>query len=199
MNIKSKYFDAIRVKPEKDLTRKDDSPRCAWQGCDNPGSHPAPRGRNHEGEYYRFCMRHVREYNKSYNYFSGMNDAELKQYQEAAITGHRPTWEMANGKGEPGRGKGTNPKNVSDPFEVTGGANTGPNKESKRRIVRKVEHKSLVALNLDETATAAEIKVRYKQLVKRHHPDANGGDRASEDKLREIIQAYNYLKTAGFC
>jgi DnaJ-class molecular chaperone len=42
-----------------------------------------------------------------------------------------------------------------------------------------------------------EIKARFKELVKRHHPDANGGDRGAEDKLREIIQAYNYLKQAG--
>jgi DnaJ-class molecular chaperone len=49
------------------------------------------------------------------------------------------------------------------------------------------------------SATREEIKARFKLLVKRHHPDANGGDRSAEDRLREIIQAYNYLKTAGFC
>ncbi|MCC2100522.1 MAG: DnaJ domain-containing protein, partial [Hyphomicrobiales bacterium] len=49
---------------------------------------------------------------------------------------------------------------------------------------------------LDETADPAAIKARYKELVKRLHPDANGGDRSSEDKLREIIRAYNYLRTA---
>ena len=52
-------------------------------------------------------------------------------------------------------------------------------------------------MHLPETATKAEIKARFKELVKRHHPDSNGGDRGSEDKLREIIQAYNYLKQAG--
>jgi DnaJ-class molecular chaperone len=54
-------------------------------------------------------------------------------------------------------------------------------------------------LSLEVHATKAEIKTRFKELVKRHHPDANGGDRGSEDKLREIIVAYNYLKSAGFC
>ena len=54
--------------------------------------------------------------------------------------------------------------------------------------------KALVALELDARANEAIIKARYKELVKRHHPDANGGDRSSEDKLREIIQAYNYLR-----
>jgi len=50
-------------------------------------------------------------------------------------------------------------------------------------------------LGLDETADAAVIKARYKNLVKRLHPDANSGDRSNEDKLREIIRAYNYLKS----
>jgi DnaJ-class molecular chaperone len=54
--------------------------------------------------------------------------------------------------------------------------------------------KALMTLELDGSATQAKIKARYKDLVKRHHPDANGGDRSSEDRLREIIQAYNYLR-----
>ena len=63
--------------------------------------------------------------------------------------------------------------------------------------MRPLERKSLEALNLTAAATKAEIKTRFKELVKLHHPDANGGDNRSEDKLREIIQAYNYLKQAG--
>ena len=56
--------------------------------------------------------------------------------------------------------------------------------------------KALFTLELDANATVTTIKARYKELVKRHHPDANGGDRSSEEKLREIIQAYNYLRSA---
>ena len=56
--------------------------------------------------------------------------------------------------------------------------------------------KALGPLGLDENADAESIKARYKELVKRLHPDANGGDRSTEDKLREIIQAYNYLRSA---
>ena len=66
-----------------------------------------------------------------------------------------------------------------------------------RKYVRPLERKSLEALNLPETAGKAEIKARFKELVKLHHPDANGGDTKSEDTLREIIQAYNILKSAG--
>jgi DnaJ-class molecular chaperone len=60
-----------------------------------------------------------------------------------------------------------------------------------------LERKALGALGFSESVSKSEIKSRFKELVKRHHPDSNGGDRASEEKLREIIQAYNYLKQAG--
>jgi DnaJ-class molecular chaperone len=65
------------------------------------------------------------------------------------------------------------------------------------RVLRRAERKCLRQLNLEDTATKAEVKARFKDLVKRHHPDRNGGDRRSEDKLREVIQAYNYLRQAG--
>ncbi len=54
-------------------------------------------------------------------------------------------------------------------------------------------------MDLEETATLIEIKSRYKELVKRHHPDANGGDRSAEERLRKVIQAYDYLRKSGFC
>jgi DnaJ-class molecular chaperone len=71
------------------------------------------------------------------------------------------------------------------------------NSGEQRRALKPLELKSLEALDLTASADRLEIKARFKQLVKRHHPDANGGDKRSEDKLREIIQAYNYLKQAG--
>ena len=75
----------------------------------------------------------------------------------------------------------------------------GPKAEKAEppRAVRNAERKALHELGLEVGADKAEIKAQFKLLVKRHHPDANGGDRGTEDKLREIIQAYNYLKTTG--
>ena len=78
--------------------------------------------------------------------------------------------------------------------ELTGGHWT-----ARELCLFNAERKAFGALGLEAGAERAEIKARFKTLVKRHHPDANGGDRGSEDTLREIIQAYNYLKTAGFC
>ena len=74
-----------------------------------------------------------------------------------------------------------------------------PKGEPERRPLRNLERRSFAALDLDGHETGGEIKARYKALVKQLHPDANGGDRSSEDRLRQIIQAYHYLRSVGFC
>lgn len=165
-------------------------------------THRAPKGRMQENEYWRFCLDHVREYNHSYNYFSGMSQDAVAQYQKDSITGHRPTWKMGTGQG----GGADFGPNAHDPFNMFREIGGGPSwqrraerAEPKARTVHNAERKALSELGLEPGAERAEIKARFKLLVKRHHPDANGGDRASEDKLREIIQAYNYLKSTGAC
>ena len=105
--------------------------------------------------------------------------------------------------GNPGR-RELRPRHARDPFNVFrefGARRRAPRTEriEPQRTVRNAERKALHDLGLEEGADKAEIKARFKVLVKRHHPDANGGDRATEDKLREIIQAYNYLKSTGAC
>ncbi len=149
------------------------------------------------------CLDHVRRYNASYNYFDGMSDAEIDDFRKDALTGHRPTWRLGlnlrtggatNGDdGEAGRLR----MRAHDPHGFFAYRARVASERAAARKLRPLEKRSLEAMNLTETATKAEIKARFKQLVKRHHPDSNGGDNRSEDKLREIIQAYNYLKQAG--
>jgi len=198
MKFDSPLFDRIRVKPGEDRARRPDAPCCEWKGCGNTATHRAPKGRARENEYWRFCLEHVREYNQSYNYFSGMSDDAVMQYQKDAITGHRPTWKMGTRPGPE-----LNAQNPQDPFNMFRefGARGTRSRESVEpsRTVRNAERKALHELGLEPGADKAEIKAKFKVLVKRHHPDANGGDRATEDKLREIIQAYNYLKSVGAC
>jgi hypothetical protein len=200
MKFDSPLFDRIRVKPTEDRTRRPEEPCCQWQGCANTATHRAPKGRLRENEYWRFCLEHVREYNHSYNYFSGMSDDAVMKYQKDAITGHRPTWKMGTGNRQADLG----PQGPQDPFNMFRefGGRSGAETRSRaepQRAVRNAERKALHELGLEEGADKSEIKARFKILVKRHHPDVNGGDRASEDKLREIIQAYNYLKSVGAC
>jgi hypothetical protein len=207
MKLDSPFFDRLRTKPDKRRRAKSDSPRCEWPGCEQPGAHRAPKGRGHEGKYWNYCLAHVREYNHTYNYFAGMGDDAVSAYQKDALTGHRPTWRMGmraarsaeERKSHEAAATGTR---WNDPFrffeEVGGTAHPTP-EVPESRTIRNAERKAFEVLALEISASGVEIKSRFKELVKIHHPDTNGGDRSTEDRLREIIQAYNYLKSAGFC
>jgi DnaJ domain len=200
----SPYFDRIRVKPDKDRRLRADRSPCEWPGCAGAATHRAPKGRNRENEYWRFCLEHVREYNHSYNFFAGMSTDDIAKYQREAVVGHRPTWKMGMNGGRPtGRSHAARfgPAGADDPFglfQETGGRSDDRLRRRETHVIRNAERKALETLGLEGDATTADIKVRFKMLVKRHHPDVNGGDRSSEDRLREIIQAYNYLKSVGF-
>ena len=197
MSLSSPLFDRVRIRPgAAEAVAESDASRCVHPGCKLQATHRAPKGRQHEGQYHRFCLAHVQEYNKTYNYFAGMKDADVSAYQKDAITGHRPTWTLGvNNKGEH---LNVEPA-MQDPFGMFNQARrarTAPEEPKKPRVGR-VAAKAFETLGLDENSEKDAIRARYKVLVKRLHPDANGGDRSREDKLREIINAYNTLKSAG--
>ncbi len=198
MKLHSKYFDSIRVKPSEEKILRDKVPECDWPGCTALGRYPAPKGREHEGEYYHFCVDHVRQYNKSYNYFEGMADEDMRNWLERNATGHRPTWRVgANAWAfgpAPRRGRrGSGGINWQDAFGLFDEERKAA--RPKRRLAAP-QLDALHKLGLDEDADKATIKAQYKMLVKRFHPDANGGSKEDEDHLREIIAAYHLLRKA---
>ena len=207
MKLESKYFDSIRVKPKGEPEPPRQGGRCQWKGCEAAGQHRAPKGRGRDGEFFVFCLDHVRQFNAAYNYFQGMSDEEIGDFQKSAVTGHRPTWKLGENAAATGRdaptasaaqARGTRFQ-TRDPHDFLDDdtQSAPPAERQRRRGLKPMERRALDTLHLAESATKEEIKTRYKDLVKRHHPDANGGDRGSEEKLREIIQAYNYLRQAG--
>jgi hypothetical protein len=206
MKNDSPLFDRIRVKPDKDRRLRAQCPACDWPNCEAPATHRAPKGRQREREYWRFCLDHVREYNHAYNFFAGMSAEDIARYQKDAVIGHRPTWKMGMNGGRPASRSHSSRfrpefSPADDPlglFSQFGGSAGAQRRAAEARTVRNAERKALDTLGLEPDATAQEVKTRFKALVKRHHPDANGGDRSSEERLREIIQAYNYLKSIGF-
>ncbi|MCB4770755.1 J domain-containing protein [Ancylobacter sp. Lp-2] len=206
MKLDSPIFDRIRVKPDRDRRTKVEGPVCEWAGCCNAATHRAPKGRHHEGQFWRYCFDHVREYNQSYNYFAGMPDSDVAAYQKDALTGHRPTWKMGQNGGDKTRRSAAHdhqPENFADPFgmfgEMGGTHRHDPEPARESRMIRNAERRAFESLGLELGATTEEIKARFKELVKRFHPDAHGGDTSTEDRLRDVIQAYNHLKSTGFC
>ena len=196
MDLNSPIFDRVRAKPKAKQPEPAIKVRCDHPGCNEPGEFRAPMGWQREGEYFSFCLDHVRAYNASYNYFNGMSAEAVALYQRDASTGHRPTWVMGNNVAGGPQARGGDPSHYADPLNIFS------NRAAARKATEpaKPKHgiaarKALDQLGLDETADAGTIRSRYKDMVKRLHPDANGGDRSLEDKLREIIRAYNYLKS----
>jgi len=193
MDLNSRLFDRIRVKPTRKPAEPTPATPCSFPGCTAEGVFRAPKGRDRENEYFCFCMDHVREYNATYDYFRGMDDESLAKFRQAETIGHRPTWKMGP------RGGAQGAQHVDETVYAEarsmrrrGARRTGDAAQAPR--YNALALKALFTLDLDANATEITIKARYKELVKRHHPDANGGDRSCEDKLREIIQAYNYLR-----
>src|SRR5262249_12568227 len=89
MKLDSKFFDMIRIhRPPTAEGEADKGACCQWQGCLQRGRHRAPKGRGRDGEFFLFCADHVRQYNSAYNYFEGMSDTEVADYQSGAAYGH---------------------------------------------------------------------------------------------------------------
>ncbi|RXH40838.1 J domain-containing protein [Bradyrhizobium zhanjiangense] len=196
----STIFDSIRIN-KKEARARQTAALCEWPGCQNKATHPAPKGRDNAREYWHFCIDHVREYNESYNFFSGMDAEAVARYQNDALIGHRPTWKM--GENISARKMTGSAADFEDDWhalctllELNGRAGARPRAEAKpeARKILNAERKALQVMGLNANATLGDIKAKYKAMVKQHHPDANGGDRSTEDRLVEIIKAYHYLK-----
>jgi hypothetical protein len=148
-------------------------------------------------------MDHVRQYNHEYIYFDGMSDAEVDGFRMDAMIGHRPTWKAGANAWAHGTRDGGRTAEAAERVAASTQRMARRPRSSRteapvfRRQLKPLERKSLRALGLGDDAQREDIKSRFKELVKVHHPDANGGDSRSEEKLREILQAYNYLKQSG--
>ena len=168
------------------------SPQPALRRCDHPGcaegaEYRAPQARDRLNEYYWFCLDHVREYNSAWNYYAGMNPEEIEAELRKDTTWQRPTWPLGL--------QGAKPKfafTVHDPFEVFEDASTEEARPRARTPTP--EDEAMKVLELTPPLTHDLLKTRYKELVKQHHPDANNGDKDSEERFKRINHAYNTLK-----
>lgn len=160
---------------------------CAWPGCTAAGDYPAPQSQRELRAFIWFCLEHVREYNKNWNYFAGMNEHEIEAHRRADTTWHRPSWRF-------GTGHVDETSRFRDPFgffrdaDPAGGAREGAAGGPVGKAAA-----MLAVLDLEAGFTLEELKRRYKTLVKRHHPDLHNGCRIAEERLKEINAAYTYL------
>ena len=192
-NYRPRFGRDMRIKPDA-KPRPAATPRaCARPDCPQEGLHRVPKGRDKLDEHLWFCLEHAREHNENWDYFSGMTDAEIEAFRVGAVTGHRPTWPLGR-RGARERGQ-SGPEYYGDAHGVFDDVAEKP--RAPQRTLTKLQIQALELLDLDAGATLHEIKARYKELVKRFHPDANGGDRGAEERLKQVIKAYGILRAAG--
>jgi hypothetical protein len=165
---------------------------CDAPGCAETAAHKAPRARDRLNEYYWFCREHAREYNRAWNYCAGMTEQDIEKAIRLDTVWRRPTWPLNAAAAEARRsfeagdfadafGFGDEFRRRSD--DTGNGTGGGPG-----------ELYAMRTMALRPPLTLTRLKARYKELVKQLHPDANGGDRAAEDRLKEINEAYATLK-----
>jgi hypothetical protein len=166
---------------------------CEAPGCRLCGEYRAPRARDRLNEHRWFCLEHIREYNKKWDYFAGLDADEIEAHIRADTTWRRPVWPLG------ARSSGGSYAHIIDPFGLADDAGLGekpaPHYDGSEQLTP-AERNALDVLELSWPLTRAAVKSRYKELVKLHHPDANGGARDAEEKLKQINAAYSTLRAS---
>lgn len=173
--------------------------RCDHPDCNELAEHKAPRSRSTLNEYYWFCLKHVQEYNKCWNYYAGLTEEEILAKNREDLTWGRPTWPMGARVEQKLRDR------LAAEFMRQGygehasrarGEGADPEQQKRKSKFMTPEQKALEKLQMEPTLDFDKIKARYRELAKRYHPDHNNGDKAAEEKLKEINQAYEVLEKA---
>ncbi len=185
---KPRHQDAVSGPPEHAPAERP----CDFPGCGREGLHRAPRSRDHLTEYYWFCLEHVRLYNSGWDYCAGLSTEEIEALIRRDTTWQRPSWPLGSWH--------TREQAIRD--RVYAGFMAGDAEADSAAGVHAngrshpptEEEKAIRTFGLSVHSSFEEIKSRYRELVKIHHPDTNGGDKAAEERLKTINQAYTTLK-----
>lgn len=176
---------------------------CEWPECDGEGLHPAPKrdmlpyhyhpslgnDRALRSERQWFCLKHIREFNASWNYFEHMNAEDMERFERDSLTGHRRTRDT--------RTRTANDPHVKKAYEKawewrTGSDGQAGQKEPKAdNAAPQQECDAVELLGLSYPLTQEKIKSRYRVLVKKYHPDHHGKE--TEEQFKAINEAYSYL------
>jgi hypothetical protein len=168
---------------------------CAVPGCAEPGEYKAPlQPANFDGPgAWRFlCLDHVREHNAKFNFFEGMSAEEITSAQSPLAGWDRPSRKFAaNGADPPPRWS-----DFSDPLDAIG-TRFRHLRDSAPGRFSKAERQALSVLGLGEDTDRHALRQTYSTLVRRYHPDKNGGDRSQEARLGAVIEAYQLLRRSA--
>jgi len=200
-----KYSLKAQASPLRKLDPKPTERLCDVPGCGGLGEHRAPKARDRLNQHYWFCLDHVRQYNEAWDYYAGMTTEEIEAHLRADQTWRRPSWPLGGPKStQKGRFDLFDDMGILDDHPIAGASRAngtgrkgkGGRDQAQDRATAMGEaiRRALAVLDLEPPVDFVAIKARYKSLVKRHHPDANGGDREAEERLKVINEAFTTLK-----
>lgn len=171
---------------------------CEADGCEQAGEYRAPKHAPQDGldtpppnEFFHFCLEHVKEYNKKWNYFANMKNEEVDRFRSEAVTGHRPTWRM----GHAGNGAFTAQNLEAKLYQFMRGG-SAPKKDPTLPTLKGKTRKLMAVLDIEWPFDETSVKRQYKALVKKHHPDVNQGKKDAAEHFKRITHAYHELVKA---
>ena len=161
--------------------------QCAEVNCIKLGEYKAPFSRKNINTYIYFCLEHVREYNRKWNYYEGLDDNEIESEIRKATTWERPSWPIRNNIQKSW-------DKINFNFKDFDSINEQKTENSFLEIFSQKEINAFKTLEVSPTKSIEDIKKAYKRLVKKYHPDHNIGNKEFESKIKDVNQAYNELK-----
>lgn len=177
---------------------------CSAPGCTEPGEFRAPGARpagfDGPGDYRWFCLDHVRAFNAEYDWFAGMSAEEILEAQHPAAGWANESRVFRADAGVDGVPRWAD---FSDPLDAIGSRAAdikararGRSYQADGRFTPR-EREALAVMGLSGDADRMGLRKRYSELVRRFHPDRNGGDRSQEDRLQRVVEAYQVLRKAA--
>ena len=162
---------------------------CDWENCNEIGSYKAPIEKDNSKKYRLLCLKHIKIFNKNWNYFENMDDQQIEYFIKSDLTWHKSTKKF---------GSSDNFFNIlwnnalSDKFNLfKDSKSSGILKSSK---LSEKDKDAFKILELDFDSSWVIVQKKFKTLVKKFHPDRNLGNKEFENKLKKITLAYSHLK-----
>ena len=162
---------------------------CEWENCMEIGNYKAPMEKDNSKNYRWLCVEHIKLFNKSWDYFDGMNQNEIEIFLKSDMTWHRPTQKF---------GSSDNFFNIlwnnalNDKFNFFKHEKNTHSLNEKKLSEKDIDAFKIMGLELN--ASWPIIQKKFKTLVKKFHPDKNSGNKQFEDKLKKITLAYSHLR-----
>ena len=161
---------------------------CDWENCNEIGAYKAPVEKDNSKKFRLLCLNHIKIFNKNWNYFENMNDAEIEYFLKSDVTWHKSTKSFGSSENFFNLLWNNALDDKLNIFKTTGF------KEFKKTNLSPKEKDAFDILELNYSAKWQEIQQKFKYLVKKYHPDKNQGSKKYEDKLKKITLAYSQLK-----